>query len=69
MEKRYDIFALVELFVDLILSRRDIVPRFGQLEKPFGDFSFKMGKIADHPYRKAWQITIADQEVIQGSTL
>jgi len=43
MDTRYDIVAVLDCCVDLVLSGGDVVPKFGQREQFIGDYSVEMG--------------------------
>jgi len=43
MKKRYDIVAILDCCVDLVMSGGDIIPRFGQQEQFVADYSIEMG--------------------------
>jgi sugar/nucleoside kinase (ribokinase family) len=43
MGKKYDVLAIGDLCVDLILKGKDIVPEFGQKEKLIDSYSLEMG--------------------------
>jgi ribokinase len=41
--KKYDVLTVLDTCVDLIVSGKDVVPEFGQVEKLVGDYMLEMG--------------------------